>query len=195
MPPPPVAPPAGLPMSAPQGPQIPSPLPGPPEAVREGLHAIYRALEADVAAAGPVCELSGRCCRFREFDHTLFLTAPEADLLLAEAPTPPRPLDDGDTCPWQDDRGHCTARDARPLGCRVYFCDPSYQERAHELTEAYLGRLRVLVQAHDLAWNYAPLHRHLHAARADGRFPAPPAAGSSAAPGAGAPDPRPDLLA
>ena len=39
-----------------------------------------------------------------------------------------RPLDQGATCPWQDSRGHCTAREARPLGCRVYYCDPAFEE-------------------------------------------------------------------
>ena len=93
-------------------------------------------LDAAVARLGPVCRISGRCCRFREYGHTLFLSAPEADYLLSEAPAPVRPLDDGETCPWQDVRGRCTARDARPLGCRVYFCDPAYQDAAPELSRA-----------------------------------------------------------
>ena len=32
-----------------------------------------------------------------------------------------------DFCPFQKDN-LCTAREPRPLGCRVYFCDPAYQE-------------------------------------------------------------------
>ena len=51
---------------------------------------------------GPVCELSGRCCRFHEYGHTLFLPLPEAAVLIADAPPPGRDLDDGDSCPWQD---------------------------------------------------------------------------------------------
>ena len=145
-----------------------------PEPARQALQRIYQALGTDVAAAGPVCELSGRCCRFLEFDHTLYLTEPEADWLLDQAPAPVRPLDDGATCPWQDDRGHCTAREARPLGCRVYYCDPSYQQRASELSEQYLGELKVLAATYDLNWNYAPLHWHLRRAQAAGRFPGPP---------------------
>ncbi len=41
----------------------------------------------------------------------------------------------GAGCPWQDDRGHCTAREARPIGCRAYFCDPAFQDHAPALTE------------------------------------------------------------
>lgn len=141
--------------------------------IREALHQVYRDLDADVRAAGPVCDLSGRCCRFVEYDHTLFLSGPEATLLVADAPTPARELDDGATCPWQDARGACTAREARPLGCRVYFCDPSYQDRMYEITEEAIRGLRRVVEALDLPWDYAPLHRHLHRAREEGRLPRP----------------------
>ena len=116
-------------------------------AFRAPLRAIYADLDAEVARLAPACELSGRCCRFEEYGHTLFLSGPEAALLLAEAPAPSRPLDDGASCPWQDARGLCSAREARPLGCRVYFCDPAYQGHAPALTETFLGRLKRLVEA------------------------------------------------
>jgi hypothetical protein len=146
---------------------------------REPLRRLYADLDAAVARLGPVCQLSGRCCRFAEYDHTLFVSAPEAALLLADAPAPARPLDGGASCPWQDARGHCTARDARPLGCRVYYCDPAYQADAAVLSETFIARLKRLADDLDLPWDYAPLHRHLHDARDSGRFPAP-------APGPGA---------
>lgn len=126
------------------------------------LRELYAQLDAAVARLAPVCRISGRCCRFREYGHTLFLSAPEFDYLLSEAPDPVRPPDDGETCPWQDDHGRCTAREARPLGCRVYFCDPSYQDAAPELSEHYIARVKRLSERHGLPWSYAPLHRHLH---------------------------------
>lgn len=140
-----------------------------PRPFRAALLGLYAALEADVGRAGPTCALSGRCCRFAEYGHTLFLSAAEAALLLADAPEPARPRDDGQTCPWQDARGHCTARDARPLGCRVYYCDPSYQDRAAELSETYIARLKHLTEDHGLPWDYAPLHQHLRAIEQPGR--------------------------
>ena len=142
-----------------------------PAPFRAALRALYADLDADVARHGPACRLSGRCCRFAESDHTLFVSAPEAALLLADAPPPARPLDDGATCPWQDRLGRCTARDARPLGCRVYYCDPAYGPHAPALSESSIARLKRLVDDLDLPWDYAPLHHHLHAARAAGRFP------------------------
>jgi hypothetical protein len=137
------------------------------------LRALYDDLDAAVERLAPVCAVSGRCCRFKEYDHTLFVSAAEAALLLAEAPAPARPLDDGSTCPWQDRDGRCTARSARPLGCRVFYCDPGYQPKAAELSEEYLGRLKHLCKALGLPWDYAPLHHHLRGAAAGGRFPVP----------------------
>jgi hypothetical protein len=150
----------------------PALVPGGPDAAA-GLHAelrtLYAELDAEVARLGPVCQLSGRCCRFREYGHTLFVSQPEIQFLLAEAPAPQRALDHGATCPWQDLHGHCTARQGRPMGCRVYFCDPTYHA-APELSERYLTRLKQLAQRHGLPWNYAPLHRHLHEQHQQGRL-------------------------
>jgi hypothetical protein len=140
------------------------------------LRALYAQLDADVAQIGPVCQLSGRCCRFQEYGHTLFVSIVEIQFLLGGAPEPQRPLDQGETCPWQDARGHCTARDCRPLGCRVYYCDPSYEQSAAELSERYIARLKKLADSHGLPWNYAPLHRHLEAEQARGAFLTPMAA-------------------
>jgi hypothetical protein len=140
---------------------------------RDALRAIYADLDADLQRLGPTCLVSGRCCRFAEYGHTLFLSAAEAALLLADAPPPSRPLDDGETCPWQDAQGRCTAREARPLGCRVYFCDPTYQAHAPELSETFIARLKQMADALDLPWHYAPLHQHLRQARDEGRFPSP----------------------
>jgi Fe-S-cluster containining protein len=140
---------------------------------RESIRSIYEDLARDIAEAGPVCDLSGRCCRFQEWDHTLFLSEIEARLLLAEAPPGCRPLDSGATCPWQDERGHCTAREGRPLGCRVYFCDPSYQEAGQRLSEVYLSRLKAATEAHGLLWSYAPLHHHLRSAVDRGEWVSP----------------------
>jgi Fe-S-cluster containining protein len=139
---------------------------------REALRGVYDDLDAEVAALAPVCQISGRCCRFEEYGHTLFVSAPEFALLLADGPPPGRPMDDGATCPWQDEKGRCSAREARPMGCRVYFCDPKYQPMAPEIAEAGIARLKRLVDDLGLAWDYAPLHVHLRRAAEEGTFPA-----------------------
>jgi hypothetical protein len=121
---------------------------------------MYRQVDAEVAAAGPVCVASGRCCRFKEYGHTLFLSNLEAEVLLAGAPPYDAPVT-ADFCPFQ--QGNlCTAREPRPLGCRIYYCDPAYQETGNSLSEKYLARLKALADEAGLAWRYAPLHFFLN---------------------------------
>lgn len=124
------------------------------------LLTLYAAVDAAVAAAGPRCEASGRCCRFKEYGHTLFISQLEAEVLLADAPPFAGPVTP-DFCPFQVDN-LCTAREPRPLGCRVYFCDPAYQETGQEISETYLGKLKALADELGLGWRYAPLHVFLN---------------------------------
>src|SRR5262245_12444368 len=143
------------------------------EGMRSDLRALYEKLDQTITRLGPRCALSGRCCRFQEFGHTLFLSAPELDFLLSGEPAPSRPLDDGETCPWQDSHSRCTARAARPMGCRIYFCDSDYEPKAFEVSEHFLAHLKRLTERHGLPWDYAPLHRHLHRAREEGQLSIP----------------------
>ncbi len=126
---------------------------------RQRVMAIYAAADAAVAAAGPRCDSSGRCCRFAEYGHTLFISELEADVLLASAPPFEGPVS-ADFCPFQVNN-LCTAREPRPLGCRVYFCDPAYQETGERISETYLRQLKDLADELGLVWRYAPLHEYL----------------------------------
>ena len=130
------------------------------EPLRRRVLELYADVDREVAAAGPVCVASGRCCRFKEYGHVLFLSNLEADVLLRSAPPYDPSAVTADFCPFQ--KGNlCTAREPRPLGCRVYYCDPAYQETAGLISETYLRRLKELAEAHGLAWRYAPLHHFL----------------------------------
>ncbi len=128
--------------------------------LRRQVLELYQAVNREVAAAGPVCIASGRCCRFKEYGHTLFISNLEADVLLASAPPYTAPVT-AEFCPFQKNN-LCTAREPRPLGCRVYYCDPTYQERAAEITEKYLHKLKELADAEGVPWRYAPLHLFLN---------------------------------
>ncbi len=123
---------------------------------------VYAAVDVAVAAEAPRCDASGRCCRFTEYGHTLFLSQFEADLLLETAPAYTQPVS-RDFCPFQAE-GLCTARDSRPLGCRIYFCDASYQDKQNAITEVAVAKLKVIADEFDTGWNYAPLHVLLNAA-------------------------------
>jgi Fe-S-cluster containining protein len=134
------------------------PLPTP---IQLEVRRLYVDVDRDVAAAVPVCVASGRCCRFAEWGHTLFLSNLEASVLLADAPAFEKPVSPS-FCPFQKEN-LCTAREPRPLGCRIYFCDPNYQETAWKLSEHYIQRLKEIAARHDVAWRYAPLHEFLNA--------------------------------
>jgi Fe-S-cluster containining protein len=127
--------------------------------IEESVMEIYRQADAEIASAKPVCMASGKCCRFKEYDHTLFLSSMEAAVLLKYAPEYNKPTDTA-FCPFQKD-GLCTAREPRPLGCRVYFCDPAYQNTMVEISERYTRKLKDLANEKNLPWNYAPLHQFL----------------------------------
>jgi Fe-S-cluster containining protein len=121
---------------------------------------LYKQVDRDVAAAGPVCVASGRCCRFKEYGHVLYLSNLEAEVLLNAAPAYETPVTP-DYCPFQ--KGNlCTAREPRPLGCRVYYCDPKYQETGNQISEMYLRRLKELAEANGIEYLYAPLHHFLN---------------------------------
>jgi hypothetical protein len=128
--------------------------------LRRQVLELYREVDRAVAEAGPVCVASGRCCRFKEYGHVLFVSNLEADVLLTDAP-PYQPPISAEFCPFQKDN-LCTAREPRPLGCRVFFCDSNYQETGNRLTEEYLCRLKELSQANGMEWRYAPLHEFLN---------------------------------
>lgn len=127
------------------------------DAVRADLFVLYSEVDAEVAAHDPRCDVSGRCCRFSEYGHTLFLSAVEAELLCSE---PAAPSQEQGECPYQI-AGRCTARERRPLGCRIYFCDPRFADRMPEISESAIARLKRLHERWGRGWDYRPLERFL----------------------------------
>ena len=70
------------------------------------------------------------------------------------------PADEGG-CPFQID-GLCSQRETRPLGCRVYFCDPSFSGAMEAIMEEGIRRLKEITDRHALGWDYASLHTFLN---------------------------------
>ncbi len=127
--------------------------------LKAGLLQIYDALAEDLARLAPVCDLSGRCCRFQEYGHRLYLSRTEAELLLEDG-LPAAATIDEEGCPFQQGL-LCTARGKRPFGCRVFFCDPKYAGQAELLSEKYLGQLRALHTETNTPWEYGELYSFL----------------------------------
>lgn len=115
-----------------------------PEDVRRAafaaLEALYAELDAVVANSRAVCLARGLCCRFEEAGHELFTTGLEADYAAAKGPPAGPPEAEG-RCPYHV-AGRCTARGARPVGCRTYFCDRGPSEALEAVHERFLARLR-----------------------------------------------------
>lgn len=116
----------------------------PTEAQRQAafaeLEALYAEVEGWVEYGGAVCIGRGTCCRFEEAGHELYATPLEADYCADRHPVAPEPEAPG-RCPYHR-AGRCTAREGRPLGCRTYFCDPTYSD-AHEAGhERFLNAIR-----------------------------------------------------
>ncbi len=119
--------------------------------VREAMGAFYETADKEIVARSALCINRGVCCRFGEFGHRLYVTTLEVAYFLAGHPSP-LPVTQ-DVCPHAID-GKCHARDFRPLGCRVFFCDPQAQDWQGPMTEALLARLRDMHIQLDVPYAY-----------------------------------------
>ena len=74
-------------------------------AVRADVSAAVGRVYADVQAAiderKPPCAISGRCCRFEEYGHRLYVTTLELAAFVRELNAAPDPSWDGTGCPFQ----------------------------------------------------------------------------------------------
>jgi len=127
------------------------------QVLRDRIFEVYRQADEAVAAQKPICQKSGKCCHFTDYGHTLFLNDMEAEILLEGAVVKSASKDG---CPFQID-GLCTARDQRPLGCRVYFCDVNYAEAMPLIAEQYHQEMKRICDEFGRPWRYAPLHEFL----------------------------------
>ncbi len=104
-----------------------------------------------IDAQAPVCVASGRCCRFEQFGHRLFVTGLETALTLSRIERTVTTEDvngartDGN-CPFQLER-LCSIHESRPLACRLFFCDAGADAWMPHLSQDLHNRLRSL---HDL---------------------------------------------
>jgi Fe-S-cluster containining protein len=119
--------------------------------VRDAVHRIYTDLAAQIATRRPVCEMSGRCCRFEEYGHRLYVTTIELATFLhaLQQGGQTAQIDsaiqswDGAGCPFQISK-LCGVHPIRPFGCRIFFCDPTatqWQQDQYEHFHATLKRL------------------------------------------------------
>jgi Fe-S-cluster containining protein len=113
----------------------------------KAVGAIYDAVQREIDARRPLCVMSGRCCRFEEYGHRLYVTTLElASFLAAAAPGGLlMRIDHRDRqgCPFQLN-GLCSVHAFRPFGCRIFFCDPTATQWQQDLYERYHAELKRL---------------------------------------------------
>jgi len=129
--------------------------------VRNVLEAVYEYAAEAIAQRGPVCNTSGKCCRFEEYGHRLYVTGLETAYAVTRLTSEHPELNpvslqaaiDGGGCPFQIDN-LCAVHPLRPLGCRVYFCDPIAQGWQEDLSEKLLDQIRSLHERNDIPYRY-----------------------------------------
>jgi len=139
--------------------------------VREAVERVYAKLQAEIDVRRPLCSASGRCCRFEEFGHRLYVTTMELATFLYDAETTrtePQAAWDGTGCPFQVS-GLCGVHTIRPFGCRIYFCDATSTDWQHEQYERFHGELKALHKSLDVPYFYVEWRWALRELQLDGR--------------------------
>jgi Fe-S-cluster containining protein len=115
--------------------------------VRAAVGRLYADVQKEIDARRPLCVVSGRCCRFEEFGHRLFVTTMELaafvhDLGAMNAARERAPWD-GTGCPFQSGK-LCGVHAIRPFGCRMFFCDATATDWQNETYERFHARMKSL---------------------------------------------------
>lgn len=134
------------------------------DAIDQAIQELYADLDAAIAKRRPVCNASGRCCRFEAFGHRLYVTGLEIAWFMNGLASPEPGAGTGSgvrlqqytptpDCPYQIG-GLCSTHAIRPLGCRVFFCEQGTEAWQQDTTERFLDRLKALHAEHDIPYAY-----------------------------------------
>lgn len=137
-----------------------------PELV-QAVQQVYIDLQRQIESRKPLCVMSGKCCRFEEYGHRLYVTTAELAAFLAPTHSPGTPGEgrgegflpiapaswNGTGCPYQQNK-LCSVHPIRPFGCRIYFCDPTAQQWQQDLYEQLHARLKALHEQFDIPYRY-----------------------------------------
>jgi Fe-S-cluster containining protein len=159
--------------------------------VESAMRALYADVQSAIDARRPKCDISGRCCRFEEYGHRLYVTTLELAAFVAagagEARAEPRQVEigrarlggklavplldpvswDGAGCPFQRSK-LCGVHSIRPFGCRMFFCDPTSTGWQNDAYERFHARIQQLHADLNVPYFYVEWR---HALRALGLTP------------------------
>lgn len=132
------------------------------EEVRQAVDAVYRDVAAAVEERRPLCVISGRCCRFEEYGHRLYVTTLELAAFVAGLGKKEVKSWDGRGCPFQVGK-LCGVHAIRPFGCRIYFCDATSTQWQQEAYEVFHARLKQLHESLGVPYFYVEWRAALRA--------------------------------
>jgi len=148
------------------------------------IRRIYQTFETRIAGYRPVCEQSGRCCRFEQFGHRLFVTGFELAWVLLQNQqrvepafdaAPDHQTDVGLVEQDEQDRslsldvlsraesdgacpyqvdGLCSIHTIRPMACRMFFCEQGAEQWMQPLHEQFLEQIKRFHERHELSYSY-----------------------------------------
>lgn len=123
------------------------------DALFADMAAFYDRLDRAIESYRPTCWNKGACCKFGEFGHRLYVTTAElAYFAYGQKESWLAPTESA-ACPYQVE-GRCTARAHRPMGCRVFFCDPAAEHWQSPEYERHLAELKAIGERHGVPYRY-----------------------------------------
>jgi len=139
--------------------------------VRGAVARVYTDLQREIDARRPICSASGKCCRFEEYGHRLYVSTLELAAFVAQVPTVTRdvpvqtrslPVLTSPGCPFQVDN-LCSVHAIRPFGCRMFFCDATATQWQNERYEHFHAELKRLHELLDVPYFYVEWRQALAA--------------------------------
>jgi Fe-S-cluster containining protein len=127
-----------------------------PEQAFSELRALYAELAQALEPFRRHCDSRGTCCNFDFTGHMLYVTGLEAAEMARAGVTPKVEQAQAGTCPFLDGK-LCGIRDYRALGCRIYYCDKTYEEQRNAVYETFLAKVRQIETRYGLEHSYAPV--------------------------------------
>ena len=132
--------------------------------LRAAVAELYKEVEEQVGQLEVTCGQCGKCCHFEEFGQELLASTAELGYLWSWLKKHPLKLislvgrtgeSSPKVCPFLKAQS-CTVREARALGCRVFFCQAEGvdKERMENIYETYHKRIAELHKQRDVSYHY-----------------------------------------
>ena len=109
----------------------------------------------EIESFDPDCKACGNCCDFANFGHRLYVSTGELANLISQSPIDADEIEHL-KCPYQQN-DLCLARNARPLGCRLFFCDEKINDQYQQIYEDCYAKIKQAHLKFSTAYNYIEL--------------------------------------